>query len=97
MYFCVRRVKGPAWDPSRPMREQDNWTGHADFMDGLAAEGFIVLGGPVGPGEEFLFVIYSESEETVRTRLAADPWSESGLLEIGRIEPWTILLDSRAG
>jgi uncharacterized protein YciI len=96
MYFSVRRVRGPAWDAARGMREQDNWAGHAAFMDGLAAEGFIVLGGPVGPGDkEFLFVIYSESEEALRARLAADPWSESDLLEIARVEPWTILLDSR--
>jgi uncharacterized protein YciI len=78
------------------MREQGNWAGHAAFMDGLAAEGFIVLGGPVGPGDkEFLFENYSESEEVLRARLAADPWSESDLLEIAHIEPWTILLDSR--
>jgi hypothetical protein len=43
-------------------------------MDGLADEGFIVLGGPVGPGnKEFLFAIYSEGEEAVRARFAADP------------------------
>jgi hypothetical protein len=35
------------------------------------------------------------SEDAVRTRLAADPWTTAGLLEIARVRPWTILLDGR--
>jgi hypothetical protein len=49
----------------------------------------------VGSGEEILLVIDSTSEDTVRARLADDPWSKSGLLAIDRVEPWTILLDGR--
>jgi uncharacterized protein YciI len=41
-------------------------------------------------------VIDSNSEATVRARLAADPWTQIGLLEIARVEPWVILLDSRS-
>jgi uncharacterized protein YciI len=78
------------------MREQALWREHADFMNALAAEGFVVLGGPIGGGEETLLVIESSSVETIRTRLAADPWTEAGLLEIARVEAWTILLDGRA-
>jgi uncharacterized protein YciI len=78
------------------MREQALWREHAEFMDALAAEGFVVLGGPVGGGEEVLLVIESSSQEAVRTRLDADPWSEAGLLRIARVEPWTILLDGRS-
>lgn len=40
-------------------------------------------------------MINSASEEAIRERLAADPWHKVGLLQIGRVEPWTILLDSR--
>jgi uncharacterized protein YciI len=69
-------------------------------MNALAAEGFIVLGGPLGSGElrageEVLLVIDSTSEDAVRTRFAADPWSRSGLLTITRVEPWTVLLGGR--
>ena len=78
------------------MRDQALWAEHAAFMDALTAEGFVVLGGPLGRGEEILLVVVSASEDGVRARLAADPWSESGLLEIGHIEPWTILLDNRS-
>jgi hypothetical protein len=33
------------------MREQEGWPEHADFMNELAASGFIVLGGPLGDEE----------------------------------------------
>jgi len=96
-YFAVRRVRGSTWNWSRPMRGQVLWDAHARFMNALAAEGVVVLGGPVGEGgEETLLVIDADSEQTVRARLATDPWTQIGLLEIARVELWTILLDSRA-
>ncbi len=91
-YLVVTRVPGPAWDRSRPMREQDGWDEHAEFMDELAASGFIVLGGPLGD-EEFMHVCDAEDEDAVRSRFEADPWTPHRL-EIARIEPWTILLDA---
>ena len=77
------------------MRAQVLWAEHARFMNALVAEGFVVLGGPLGAGEEVLLVIHAESDEALRARLAADPWSEAGLLAVARVEPWTILLDGR--
>jgi len=79
------------------MREQALWPEHAGFMNALAAEGFVVLGGPLGDGEgeEVLLVIHADSEAALRARLAADPWTEAGLLQVARVEPWTILLDGR--
>ena len=94
-YFAVRRVWGSARDASRPLREQALWDEHAQFMNALAAEGFVVLGGLLGDGAEVLLVIDADSEATVRSRLAADPWSRTGMLEIARVESWTILLDGR--
>jgi uncharacterized protein YciI len=78
------------------MRAQALWAEHAAFMEALAAEGFVVLGGPLGRDEEILLVIDSASEDAIRARFAEDPWSESGLLEVVSVEPWTILLDSRS-
>src|SRR5262245_56402909 len=95
-FMTVRRVRGTAWNAALPMRAQEEWAEHAAFMNALAAEGFVVLGGPLGAGEEVLLVIDSPSEEAVRARLAADPWSRAGLLVIARVEPWTILLAGRA-
>jgi len=39
------------------MRAQERWEDHAAFMDGLADDGFIVLGGPLGDGTTFLHVV----------------------------------------
>lgn len=95
-YLAVRRVRGPAWNPALPLRGQAQWTEHAAFMNALAAEGFVVLGGPLGDGAEVLLIIAADSEATVRARLAEDPWTVSGLLALKSVEPWTVLLDGRS-
>jgi hypothetical protein len=90
--FVVVRVPGPAWDHSRPMREQDGWDAHARFMDDLAASGFIVLGGPLGDGERrFMHACVGASQDAVRSRFDDDPWTPH-MLEIESVEGWTILL-----
>lgn len=92
-YFVVIRKPGRAWDASRPLREQEGWEAHAAFMDGLAEEGFIVLGGPLGDDHRAMHVVDAASEGEIETRFADDPWSDE-MLEIASIERWTILLDA---
>jgi len=98
MYFLVNRAHGRSWDTSRLRREQDGWDAHAAFMDELVAEGFIVLGGPVGEGDghSALLVVEAETESDVRERLADDPWGED-MLATESIEPWTIFLRGSPG
>jgi hypothetical protein len=91
-YFLVARVQGPAWDRSRPMRRQRRWAEHASFMDDLAATGFVLLGGPVDEGRRIVLVCDASDEETVRSRLAGDPWSLDGMLELASVGRWTMLL-----
>ena len=93
--FAVRLVHGPGWDTSRPTRAQDAWDEHAAFMDRLVDDGFIILGGPVGDGEQTLHVVDAADDNQIRARLAEDPWASAGLLQIGTIEPWALWLDSR--
>jgi uncharacterized protein YciI len=93
--FAVRLVHGPGWDSSRQIRDQRAWAEHAAFMDGLVDAGLIILGGPVGDGEQTLHVVEAADENEIRARLAADPWAEAELLRIGAIEPWALWLDSR--
>ncbi len=92
-YFLVENAKGPTYDHSVARREQEGWDEHAAFMDGLTAEGFIVLGGPIGDGdgENTLLVIEADDEATVRARLAEDPWSGS-VLAIDSIRRWNVWL-----
>ena len=93
-YFAVIRERGPAWNASLSMREQRQWREHAAFMDSLANEGFIILGGPLGEGEKrFLLIFNADSEKTIETRLSADPWTPMRLLQVSKVEPWEILLE----
>ncbi len=96
-YFAVIRECGPAWNSSVSMRKQKRWSDHAAFMDALAEEGFVVLGGPLGDGERrFLLIFNADSERVVETRLSGDPWTQMRLLQITKIEPWEILLEKRS-
>jgi uncharacterized protein len=91
-YYAVTRTRGPAWDQSRELDEQDAWPEHAAFMNGLVGDEFVRLGGPLGDGSTTLLIVDAEDEEAIRARLAADPWVPMGLLVIASIEPWEILL-----
>jgi uncharacterized protein YciI len=66
-------------------------------MDGLAEEGFIVLGGPIGQGdgENTLLIVDAENEAAVRARLGDDPWVGS-VLAIDSIRPWSVWLRGSA-
>ena len=96
-YYAVTRTRGENWDSGRPMRQQRQWDEHAAFMDALADEGFVVLGGPLGNGEKvFLLIIDAQSEQEIAARLADDPWTRVGLLRTASVERWEILLDARS-
>ena len=95
-YYLVEHLRGPAWDLSRRRREQAGWDAHAAFMEGLAEEGVVVLGGPVGDvdGQKTLLVCRVKSEAEIRARLAEDPWVGT-VLTIGSVQPWTVWLRGR--
>lgn len=78
------------------MREQQAWSEHAAFMNGLAESGFIVRGGPLGDGWRVLHIVEAESEQVIRQRLAQDPWEAMGILRTESVERWTVLLDRDA-
>jgi uncharacterized protein YciI len=78
------------------LREQERWPEHAAFMDGLADDGFVVVGGPVGDGVRTLLLVDAESEQAVHSRLDADPWTPMRLLRITTVERWEILLGDPA-
>ena len=90
--FLVRVERGGPWDWSKEMREQDLWTEHARFMNGLVDDGLILLGGPVEGSREAFHVVDAPSEDALRARFAEDPWAKNGMLTVNSVERWTILL-----
>jgi len=90
----VIRTRGPAWQPSQPLEGQPDWGGHATFMNALAKEGFVLLGGPLEGTSDVLLIVRAASPDGVRARLEADPWTANDLLRITRITPWTLRLGS---
>jgi uncharacterized protein YciI len=79
---------------SKGLRDQELFDEHARFLDGLVDEGFIILGGPLDE-RDVLLVVQGETEAAVRSRFAADPWIENGMLTLTAIRPWTIFLEGR--
>ena len=77
--FAVIRSRGPAWDERQPLEKQVGWPAHVVFMNSLAAEGFVVVGGPLEGTEDTLLIVSAEHEDAIRRRLAGDPWSRGML------------------
>jgi hypothetical protein len=96
MFLVVLRRSGPEYDHSKPLEQQSGWLEHADFMDGLVDDGFIVLGGVLGDEVRTAHAVEAGSEDEVRERFAQDPWSGSHLV-VDSVDPWTIRLDARLG
>ena len=91
MFLVTLARSGPEWDPTAALEEQSGWAEHAAFMDGLVADGVIVLGGPLDE-LRVAHAIEADSPEAVRAALARDPWSGTHLV-LERIDHWTIRLD----
>lgn len=95
-YYVVISEQGPAWIDFLPMRDQEDWAGHATFMNALTADGFVYLGGPISDGSRHRarLIVRSSTEQEVRDRLTRDPWAKLGLLTIESIEKWDVLLSN---
>ena len=90
--FAVIRTRGVAWLSDHDLEDQPQWREHADFMNGLAADGVVVLGGPLEGTPDVLLVMRADSAETISHRLTDDPWTNLELLRIRSITPWTLRL-----
>jgi hypothetical protein len=77
-----------------PLEGQQDWNGHASFMNALEKDGFVILGGPLDGTPEFLLVVRASTPDEIVDRLQGDPWTRLDLLRISRITPWTLRLGS---
>jgi len=91
LFHVLIRQSGPAFASGEPLEGQSGWRKHAEFMDALVEEGFILLGGPIGSGR-VVHVVQAASEDDVRATFARDPWSGSHLV-VESVDPWEIRLD----
>jgi len=92
--FAVTRSRGPAWNPSAGLEQQDDWRGHADYMNALHAEGFVLLGGPLEGTPDVLLIVRSNDANEIQARFSGDSWTSKDLLRIKQIAPWTLRLGS---
>ena len=92
--FAVVNERGPHWDRAKSLEEHADWRAHADFMNGLVAEGFVLLGGPLIGTDDVLLIVRGDSEDEVRRRLAEDVWVVKGLLRQRQIAPWWVRLSA---
>jgi hypothetical protein len=46
-FYLVAYGPGPSWENTKPRRGQAGWDAHASFMDRLAEQGVVLLGGPL--------------------------------------------------
>jgi uncharacterized protein YciI len=92
LYAIWRRRSGD-WAEGQPIEAQAEWPEHAAFMMAGAADGRVVLAGPLDD-KGALIVVRAESSAAVEDWLAGDPWTASGLLVTERIGRWHLRVGS---
>ena len=92
--FVVMRTRGSAWNDGATLEGQPDWAGHAAFMNALAKEGFVVLGGPLEGTRDVVLIVRAKDADEIHARFADDPWTRSDQLRIARVARWTLRLGS---
>jgi uncharacterized protein YciI len=93
--FVAISSAGPKRDQSKGTREQPFWNEHAAFIDQLVAEGFILMGGPLGDEGGSMLIVNADDENEVREKLRDDPWTKHGVLKLESVKRWQIFIDVR--
>lgn len=93
MYFIVICQQGPSWDSSRTMRDQQLWSEHATFINGLVDEGFLLLGGPLvdrsRPDDDFSPVSEPVGEDRLyRTMVVVEAHESAEAADRLAEDPW---------
>ncbi|HET9367642.1 MAG TPA: YciI family protein [Candidatus Udaeobacter sp.] len=93
--FLAISSAGPNRDFSKGTREQPFWDEHAAFIDKLADDGSILMGGPLVDEGGSLLIFNAEDENEVREKLNNDPWAQNGILKLESVKRWEIFIDQR--
>jgi len=94
--FVITAIAGPHRDLAKGTREQPYWDEHAQFIDGLVADGFIMLGGPLVDLGGSMLIVRAEDVDEVKLTMKDDPWYVHGILKLDSIRRWEIFIDERA-
>lgn len=96
--YTVIREAGPSWADGG-IAGQPDVVDHAAFMSGLAAEGIVLLAGPLAGTENgrlrVLLVMDADGDDEIRRRLADDPWTRGKRLVVASIEPWNLMVGAQ--
>lgn len=91
--YAIWRRRDGAWRDGEPIEAQADWAEHAAFMMKGAADGVVVLAGPIDDTGA-LIIVRGENPEAVEAWLAEDCWTASGLLVTERIAQWRLRIGS---
>jgi uncharacterized protein len=91
--FVIISSAGPNRDRSKGTREQPFWDEHAAFIDQLAAEDFILMGGPLVDEGGAMLIVNADDENAVREKLMDDPWYTHGILKLESVKRWQVFID----
>jgi len=93
--FAVIREASLGW-AAGGINDQPALDEHAQFMNGLAKKGVVLLAGPLAGTEHgrvrVLLIADGEDEAGIHQHLVDDPWLASQQLLTVSVEPWRILV-----
>jgi hypothetical protein len=92
--FAVIRTQSTAWNAAFPVKDQNEWDAHVSFMDDLAAEGFVLLAGPLEDTPDALLIVRADNRDEITDRLRGDPWMKLDIVRVKMISLWGIRLGS---
>src|SRR3954454_9922511 len=93
--YVLLSSAGPNRDLTKGSREQRFWDEHAEFIDNLTDEGFILLGGPLVDEGGALLVVHAADEHEIREKVKNDPWYVNDIFNLQSIKRWEIFIDNR--
>lgn len=92
--FAIVYEPGPAWKRGMPLAQQ-NLGPHGQYMRRLAAEGVVILAGPLMTSEGGLVIIRADDLDTARALMEADPAVKKGQF-VGTVSEWRPAIDPAA-
>lgn len=91
-HYLLSYTPGENWADGKSLLEQDI-AAHTEYMQGLLADGRLVLGGPVANEDRGLYVIAVTDAAEVDAILAHDPGVVDGLFATA-VTPWFVVFDA---